>query len=403
MPTVEPSGGASQPPTEALELLQKLQAITDVALHHLSPSQLLDELLDRVRAILDTDTCAVLLLDKDSNELVARAAKGLEEEVERGVRVPVGKGFAGRIVASRGAIILPDVAHADVVNPLLREKGIKSMLGVPLIADGELLGVIHVGTLTPREFETRDMELLELVAERVAIALQRATMHDDLVRLEARERNFIALASHELRTPAAIIYGISETLSYRGDALSDQDRAELRVALHDASVRLRLLVEQLLDLSRIDAPEPVRPRRIKLHKRVADVVAAVDPSNVDHVRIEISPSFVLEADPEAIDRIVGNLVLNGLRHGSPPVIVGAERRDRHVYITVEDRGGGVPDEFVPQLFERFKRGPHGNSDGAGLGLAIAQAYATAHGGSLDYEAASPCGARFRLTLPSSPS
>ena len=397
---MEPSGGASQS-AEAVELLQKLQAITDVALQHLSPDQLLDELLERVRGVLGTQTCAVLLLDSSANELVARAAKGLEEEVERGVRIPVGKGFAGRVVASRKPIVLPDVAKADVVNPLLREKGIKSMLGVPLVAEGELLGVIHVGTLTPRDFTQQDVELLELVAERIAIALQRATVHDNLVRLEARERSFIALASHELRTPAAIIYGISETLNHREGNLSRDEEAALREALYDASVRLRLLVEQLLDLSKLDALEPILPRPVKLRKRVADIVAGVDPLHAERVQIEIDPSFVLEVDPEAIDRIVSNLVLNALRHGKPPVIVTAERRDRHAYLTVEDRGNGVPNEFVPQLFERFKRGPDGGRTGAGLGLAIAQAHAVAHGGSITYEDATPCGACFRLTLPRS--
>jgi signal transduction histidine kinase len=401
---VEPSGGVSPSPTEAVVLLQKLQTVSDVALQHLSPDQLLDELLDRIRGVLETNTCAVLLLDKDTNELVARAAKGLEEEVERGLRIPVGKGFAGRIVAERRSILLPDVDHADVLNPLLREKGIKTLLGAPLVVDGELLGVIHVGTLTPRDFTPSDIELLELVAERVAVALQRAMVHQELVRLEARERSFIALASHELRTPAAVIYGISETLSYRGDDLSAEVRAKLRTALHEASIRLRQLVEQLLDLSKLDAGAPwVRPRPLQLRQRVVDVLAGLEPEYADKVRIDIPHAFELEADPEAIDRIVGNLILNALNHGTPPVIVGAEARDQHVYLTVEDRGEGVPDEFVPFLFERFRRGPDAGEPGAGLGLAIAQAYAIAHGGNLSYEDASPCGALFRVTLPRSSS
>lgn len=83
--------------------------------------------------MLDADTCAVLLLDEERQELVARAAVGIEEEVERGVRIPYGRGFAGRVVAERRPVILDDVDHADVLNPILREKGIKSLLGVPLL------------------------------------------------------------------------------------------------------------------------------------------------------------------------------------------------------------------------------------------------------------------------------
>ena len=78
-------------------------------------------------------------------ELVARAAVGIEEEVEQGVRIPVGRGFAGRVAAGRAPVILDDVDHADVLNPILREKGIKSLLGVPLLVRDEVIGVLHVG------------------------------------------------------------------------------------------------------------------------------------------------------------------------------------------------------------------------------------------------------------------
>src|SRR4029450_11765629 len=109
----------------------------DTALSHLSVDDLLDELLLRVREVLDTDTAAVLLLDETRNELVARAAKGIEEEVERGVRIPVGNRIAGPIAAERAPVALHRVDHSTVLNPILFQKGIKSLLGVPLLAHGE--------------------------------------------------------------------------------------------------------------------------------------------------------------------------------------------------------------------------------------------------------------------------
>jgi putative methionine-R-sulfoxide reductase with GAF domain len=154
--------------------LRHLEAITEAALAHLTLDGLLDELLVRLRTILSTDTAAVLLLEAETQELVARAAKGLEEEVERGVRIPVGRGFAGRIAYERRPVILDDVDHADVLNPLLREKGIKSMLGVPLLVEGRVMGVLHVGSLIPREFTPDETSLLELAADRIAIAVDRA-------------------------------------------------------------------------------------------------------------------------------------------------------------------------------------------------------------------------------------
>ena len=142
--------------------LWKLQELTDAALAHLELDALLPTLLLRTRQVLGVDTCAVLLLDEETNELVARAAVGLEEEVERGVRIPVGRGFAGRVAAARHPVILDDVDRADVLNPLLREKGIKSMLGVPLIVGGHVLGVLHVGVLTHRVFNEQEWSCCNL-------------------------------------------------------------------------------------------------------------------------------------------------------------------------------------------------------------------------------------------------
>src|SRR5579885_2235683 len=158
--------------------LLRLQALTDAALAHLELDALLATILARTREMLGVDTVAVLLLDERTNELVARAAVGIEEEVEDGVRVPVGKGFAGRIAATKEPVILEDVDHADVVNPILHEKGIKSMLGVPLIVETQVLGVLHVGTLRPREFDRPDVELLQLAADRAAIAIEHARLFE---------------------------------------------------------------------------------------------------------------------------------------------------------------------------------------------------------------------------------
>jgi PAS domain S-box-containing protein len=157
--------------------LHELQSVTEAALAYRSLDELLHELLDRIRALLEADTAAILVHEDD--DLVARAAKGLEEEVEQGVRIPVGKGFAGRIAAQRRAIVIEDVDHADVLNPLLREKGVKSLLGVPLVVEGEVLGVLHVGTLAKRLFTEDDARLLQLAADRVALALENAALYQE--------------------------------------------------------------------------------------------------------------------------------------------------------------------------------------------------------------------------------
>jgi hypothetical protein len=153
------------------EQLRRIESVTDSELAHLDAETLLGELLDRVRDVLDADTVAVLLYDEPTGRLVASAARGLEDEVRQGFRIPVGEGFAGRIAAEKRPIILDHVDHLTVRNPVLRSKGIKSLLGVPLLANGQVIGVLHVGTLSSRKFTEADADLLQLVADRVALAL----------------------------------------------------------------------------------------------------------------------------------------------------------------------------------------------------------------------------------------
>ncbi|GHF16219.1 hypothetical protein GCM10017786_57620 [Amycolatopsis deserti] len=155
---------------EAEHKLQRIGLVSDSALAHLATEDLLPELLDRVRQVLHSDTAVVLLLEPGGRELVAVAARGIETEVSQGVRVPVGKGFAGQVIARREPVQLQRVDSTTVVNRLLWEKGIQTLLGVPLLVGGEALGVLHVGSLSPREFTPEDVELLQLAADRIALA-----------------------------------------------------------------------------------------------------------------------------------------------------------------------------------------------------------------------------------------
>jgi signal transduction histidine kinase len=367
----------------ARERLEHVQAVTDAALAHLALDELLDVLLPRIRSILAADTCAVLLVDREANELVAQAALGLEEEVEQRIRVPLGLGFAGRVAAERRPIILDDLDRADVVNPILRKRGIKSMCGVPLVDRGESIGVLHVGSLTYRRFTDDDVNLLELVAARVAVAIERARLHEETLRLEQLQANFVAIASHELRTPATAVYGVLSTLSRRGDDISDELRASLlRMGLEQGE-RLRRLLDELLDLSRLDADAvAVNPTPIVMRAALEEIAAAEVPAETS-VTIEAPQDLAAVVDRLVLDRVLSNLLSNAVSYGAPPFVVTAERRDTHLRVTVSDRGPGVPEELSPRLFERFARGDEAN--GTGLGLAIARSYARAHGGDIVYE------------------
>ena len=179
------------PPPGAGDKLRDIQSITDAALSYLGADDLLIELLGRVKQILDADTAAVLLLDRSSRRLVATAASGLEAEVAQGVRIPVGRGFAGRIAAEARPIILDHVDHSNVLNPILLEKGIRTLIGVPLLVNGTVIGVLHVGSVHDRVFTTDDAVLLQLAADRAALAVQSLRSREDRAAAAAIQRSLL--------------------------------------------------------------------------------------------------------------------------------------------------------------------------------------------------------------------
>jgi signal transduction histidine kinase len=258
-------------------------------------------------------------------------------------------------------------------------------------------------------FGSEELELLHALGGFVFLALDRARLFAQerearvaLERADEVKSQFIALASHELRSPAAVIHGIASTVHLRADVLTDDQLQKLRQTLYEQTGRLSQLVDQLLDLSRLEAAAiPIQPEPLPVRSRVEELVETQAPEHAAQVEIEVPSDLEAVVDSTAFDRIVANLIANALRYGEPPVRIQAEQRDRHFRLTVQDRGQGVAPEFVPRLFDRFSRSarPDAGTGGAGLGLAIAQSYAHAHGGELLYEDATPHGARFELVIP----
>jgi len=257
-------------------------------------------------------------------------------------------------------------------------------------------------------FGDEELALLHTVSGLTGLALDRVRLfqaeHDIRVALERAndvKLNFIALAAHELRTPMTTIHGFVTTLHHLGERLDEDQREQVSKALLQQSERMVRLVEQLLDLSRLDAEAiEIAPEPLALRPHLEEIVAAAAPIP-EAVELDVPPEAVAIVDRHAVERIVSNLVTNAFRYGMPPVQVRATQTDRHLRLSVEDRGGGVPAEFVPDLFERFTRSDRSrqSASGTGLGLAIARSYARAHGGDLLYEDADPHGARFQLVLP----
>jgi sigma-B regulation protein RsbU (phosphoserine phosphatase) len=176
---------------DSAERLRRLESVADVALSRLDSDELLAELLDRVCRLVHGDVAAILLLDEHAQQLVTTATKGLESELRLGFRVAVGRGFAGRVARDRAPLVVDDVEPADLVSDALRRKGIRSLLGVPMFAGGELVGVLHVGSQTPRAFTDEDVRLLQLAAERASVAAQTRVSRIDRSAALALQRSLL--------------------------------------------------------------------------------------------------------------------------------------------------------------------------------------------------------------------
>jgi signal transduction histidine kinase len=268
--------------------------------------------------------------------------------------------------------------------------------------------VVWAGPYSPF-FGAEELDILRSLGALTSLALDRSSLfvrereaRFALERADELKTNFVAFAAHELRTPVTSVHGIVDTLDRLGDWLSDGDRGELREALRSQSERLRRLVDQLLDLSRLDADAvPINPVPIAVRDEVEELVSASAGARSKEVEIEIPSELTATVDQTVFERVVSNLLTNALRHGDSPVLVTAGRQDRHFRIAVQDCGQGVPAEFVEDLFERFSRSDEARARGlgSGLGLSIARSYALAHGGDLVYHDVPPHGARFELVVP----
>ena len=314
------------------------------------------------------------------------------------------------------SLILPPIGAAIGARALTLKDAVGDVVGVHgavpdeqptlkvAMSQGELL--VWATPFAPF-FGEDELRLTQTLGELTSLAIDRARLfareREGRLALEQANRlmtNFVALAAHELRTPVTTISGSAQTLRERAHELTPEHREALEGLLQQESERLRRLIEQLLDLSRLDASAiEIAPQELPLRERVEQIVAGAAGALQATVDVKIDRALVVRADQTALERIVGNLVANALRHGEAPVVVSAEPSDHHLRLRVVDHGPGVAEEFVPDLFERFSRSRQTKAAGTGLGLAIARAYARAHDGELLYAPTPGGGACFELVLP----
>jgi K+-sensing histidine kinase KdpD len=390
-----------------LKELAALAAVGRAVNSVLDLEAVLDIILSSSLELLEGSSGSVMLLE-DDNELRAVCVRGNAHA--RDARVKLGEGIAGYVAEHRDALLISGVADRQRFRNLVdHDLPVRSAVCVPLINRGEVLGVLNVNGDAGRTFSEYDLRALTLFAGHAAVSIANARLYEvershvaELMELDRMKSEFIATVSHELRTPLTAILGSVETMQRR--ELPPDVVADFLSTIDRQGRRLLRLIEEILDLQRNSAAPPkLNCATIEVAEALEHVLraeAAVGRAVLSHV-----PRGVLvEADPEALERIMINLIDNAFVHGSNEVEVEAEvdpANSEMVRLSVLDRGPGISEGDAERIFDRFSRGARVSSPGMGLGLYLVRTLAENQGGTVVAANRPGGGAAFQLVLPAS--
>ena len=313
-------------------------------------------------------------------------------------------GRASVLVDVDGDVLGVDGVPFDQAGELL-DPASDNVISVPLRA-GRL--VVQATPYTPY-FARSETELLDTLATFTDLALSRAELSErerqtaiELQVANEAMREFVAIASHDLRTPVTVIKGFAAALEADLDNIPGEQRQQYLGTIRRHADHLGVIIDDLLTTSRLDAGviEP-NPSDIDLEPLLRRVVADLHPD--DEVRIDVLPAGLCAwVDAEHLQRMVTNYLVNAFRYGAPPVTITGRRVGETVELVVSDEGPGVPPDFIDRAFDKFARVDKRHSkesQGTGLGLAIVKGLARAAGGDAWVRPNEPNGACFGLRLP----
>lgn len=291
--------------------------------------------------------------------------------------------------------------------------GIKSQLCVPLVLKHRLVGVVDLESRQQDAYSLNDERLLVSVANHAALAIDNLHLADEtrkvvaLKELDRMKSELLSTVSHELRTPLGSIKGYATTLLTHDHKLRREERREFLEIIDSEADRLRELIENLLDLSRIEAGV-LRIDRcpVRLGAVAQDVVRKAELASPEHTLVLDWPADPpVSADARRVYQVIQNLVSNAVKYspGGGRITVSADATPRELLVSISDEGLGMPQRELDRIFDRFHRVPgevSRNIGGTGLGLAISKAFVEAHNGRIWAESGGDGqGSTFRFTLP----
>jgi GAF domain-containing protein len=429
---------------ENVRLFQELEARTRELAQSVGELRALGEVGQAVSSTLDlqtvlstivrhavqlsrTDGGVIYEYDEAAEEFHLRASHLMEAEVVEALQAtPVrpGQGATGRAATMRAPVQLPDILNeqefsGSKVRPIFVRLGYRSVLAVPLLREGRIMGALTVWRKQAGSFSSEVVQLLQTFATQSALAIQNARLFREIEeksrQIEAANRHkseFLANMSHELRTPLNAIIGFSEVLGERMFGELNEKQAEYTEDILSSGRHLLSLINEILDLSKVEAG------RIELELATFDLPLAIDNArtfvreraakhgiNLDVTVDERLGDFV--GDERKIKQILLNLLSNAVKFTPEGGRIGIKARQAggSVEISVSDTGIGIAPEDQGKIFEEFRQvgGDYAHKrEGTGLGLTLAKKFVELHGGRIWVESEVGKGSTFTFTLPEKP-
>jgi signal transduction histidine kinase len=408
------------PADDQLEQLRFLHDVARLATTARTWDELLETVVDGTRDALHADVSSLYLLDRDGAYLTLAATNGLDRFQIGRARVPYGEGVTGRVAATQTALVIPDI-KADPrflwVRGLDQRRFVTSMLSVPLSWNDQVVGVLNVQTERPRVFSPGDVDHLSAIAALLAGIVEKGRLQTEaearveaLKTIDEARNELIALVTHELRTPLAVVRAYADLLAEEPNLGSresrDIERRRTRAAWHGAALeqieRLDRLVDSILASVRVVPEDAAAVSPLDIEQVVGEVLASLTPLLGRHgVAVGGTPHLHALADPPRLRQILEHLVENAVKYAPPETTISIDwaLAEGVVQLGVSDEGPGIPEEWRERIFEPYARRDTHTARGSGIGLYAAKRLGESMGAHLWCEPARPHGARFVVALP----
>ncbi|HXI46234.1 MAG TPA: ATP-binding protein [Candidatus Acidoferrales bacterium] len=406
--------------TEQLDQLRFLHRVARLATTARTWDELLETVVDETRDALHATVSSLYLLDRDGVHLTLAATNGLDRFQIGRAQVPFGQGVTGRVAQTREPLVIPDVRRDSRflwVRGIDQRRFVASMLSVPLAWDDRVVGVLNIQTETFRNFSDSDVAQLRAIADLLAGIVEKGRRQreaeataTELKAIDEARSELIALVTHELRTPLAVVRAYADLLaeepplseSGSRDPVRRERRAGWYRSAMDQISRLDRLVDSILASVRVAPEQPADLIPTDVGEILGEVVEELAPL-LGHHRVEVQGGIRLFAltDPARLRQILEHLLENAVKYAPPETAI---RVDWHlveggVRVGVADEGPGIPEEWRERIFEPYARRETRTARGSGIGLYAARRLAGSMGARLWCEPAQGHGARFVISLP----